>query len=128
MIFEVGIKKLWIAILFAASIASPAESQEILYELVDSGVLEHSVHGQGIEMRIKPSAMPQGGLQGEVVKEALVHICRHYAPSVIPFVIEQANISDPQFVSVRVVSGNSTFGRYILQVYTIKNGTCGSEL
>ena len=86
------------------------------------------VHGQGIEMRIKTSAMPHGGLQGEAFEEALVDICRHYAPSVIPFVIEKANISDPQFVAVRIVSGGSTFFRYVLQAYTIQNGTCGNEL
>ncbi len=114
--------------IITAFLASPATSQEILYNLVDTGVLNHSAHGQGIEMRIKPSSMPQGGLSGSVIEEAMVHICRHYAPSVIPFVTKQADIADPNFVAVRIISGNGIFGSYVLQAFTIENGTCGSEL
>ena len=52
MAFEVGLKKRLIAILFTASIASHATGQEIFFELVDSGVLTHSVHGQGKRMKL----------------------------------------------------------------------------
>lgn len=110
------------------SIGGPVSSQEVKYELVASGLLTHSIHGKGIVMRIKPSSMPQGGLEGDIIQQAMVQICRHYAPSVIPFVIEETDLSEPEFVAVRIISGNSVFGRYILKAYEIENGTCGGEL
>ena len=123
-----NVKKHWLAIVMVATFAAPAAGQDISFELIDSGVLTHSVHGQGIEMRIKPSAMPPGGLRGDIMQEMMLPICKHYAPSIIPFVIANGNISEPDFIAVRVVSGNANSGAYVLQAFTIEDGTCGGEL
>lgn len=108
--------------------AVPAAGQEIRYELIDAGILNHVIHGQGIEMRIKPNSMPQGGLEGRIVKEAMPRICKHYAPAVIPFVMDQAALTDPDFIAVRIVTGNSGFGRYVLEVYALEKSTCGNKM
>lgn len=126
--YRIYFKLLSAILLSLTSIAAPASGKEILYELVDTGVLNHSTHGQGIEMRIKPSSMPEGELDGEVIQAAMFRICQHYAPSVIPFVIEKAEIPEPSFIAVRIISGNSAFGQYVLQAYAIENDTCGDEL
>lgn len=108
-------------------LATSAYGQEVQYELVDAGVLSHNVHGKGIELQIQPSALPDEGLSG-IGQETLANVCRFYAPNVIPFVEEKTGFEEAEFVAVRMVSGNATFGKYVLQIYTIEDNTCGEEL
>ena len=115
-----------LAVLVFGAVAVSAES--IRWELVDSGVLRHSTHGEGIEMRITPNPVPEGLFGGSVdLANLLAALCGHYAPSVIPFVRERAEIADPRFVAVRITTGG-TFGRFALQAFKIKDGTCGEEI
>ncbi|MEY8099151.1 hypothetical protein AB9F29_17260 [Falsihalocynthiibacter sp. S25ZX9] len=109
-------------------LAAPVASQEILYELVDTGILTDPERGQGIEMRVKPSGVPNDGFFGESNQLALPTVCKHYAPSVIPFIADKFGLTEPEFIAVRLVSGSSIFGKYILEFYAIQNGTCGDEL
>jgi hypothetical protein len=109
-------------------LAAPVASQEVLYELVDTGMLSDPERGQGIEMRVNPSAVPQDGFYGETNQLAMPAICKHYAPSVIPFIAEKTGLTEPEFIAVRLISSNSAFGRYILEFYAVENGTCGDEL
>lgn len=109
-------------------LAAPVASQEILYELVDTGMLSHPGRGQGIEIRVNSSAVPQDGFYGESNQLAMPTICKHYAPSVIPFIAGKFGLTEPAFIAVRLVSDNSVFGRYILGFYTVEDGTCGEEL
>ncbi|MCP4182291.1 MAG: hypothetical protein GY761_03105 [Hyphomicrobiales bacterium] len=76
---------------------------------------------------MQPSSLPEKGLAG-IGQATLAKICRAYAPKVIPIVIKEIGFSEAQFVSVRVLSGSSIISKYLLQVYTIENGTCGKEL
>ncbi len=106
---------------------SLAFAQDTRWELVDTGVLNHSVHGSGIEMRISPDTWPRGLLEAPDLPELMASLCNHYAPSVIPWVMEHADIRDPQFIAVRLISGGS-LGKYVLQAYTISQDGCGDAL
>ncbi len=59
--------------------------------------------------------------------EMLLPICNHYAPHVVPFILQQTDLTDPQFIAVRIVTGGS-FGRYVLQLYELDGGKCGEKL
>ncbi|PJI86280.1 hypothetical protein BC777_2648 [Yoonia maricola] len=107
--------------------ASDASAQDVRWQLVDAGVLNHSSYGTGIEMRIQPDPVPEGLFGDDNVDELLLALCNHYAPSVIPFVRQQTDIEQPNFIAVRVVSGGA-FGRYILEAYTIADGRCGAAI
>jgi|GEM_PF-2575997 len=116
---------------FAATVPSilsiQAFAQEARWELMDTGVLDHSTHGSGIEMRIKPVPWPKNLFDDPELPNLMAALCNHYAPSVIPWVKEQAGISDPEFIAVRLISGGSV-GRYVLQAFAISEGSCGDEL
>ncbi|WP_136661122.1 hypothetical protein [Nitratireductor sp. XY-223] len=118
------------ALVALALLLQPAASwasEEITYNLVDTGVSKHSLYGTGIEMRIKASANPPGGFSTPAFKQVLDRLCDHFAPAVIPFVKEKTGLENPEFISVRVTAGNRFFGRYVLQTYEIEDGSCGKE-
>lgn len=121
-------RSLKILSLIVAVFGAPVASQEVLYELVDTGMVNHPDHGQGIEMRVIPSAVPQDGFYGEINQLAMPSVCKHYAPSVVPFIAEKFGLTEPEFIAVRLVSDSSVFERYILTFYTIESGTCGNEM
>lgn len=108
--------------------AAHADDSKIQYKLTDTGILNHSNLGKGIEMRIKPSSLPEGGLGGEILQKVMEKLCKFYAPKVIPFIAEKTGFSDAQFIAVRVISGNSAGGAYVLQAFAIERGTCGEKL
>lgn len=110
------------------TLAAPVKSQEIFYELVDTGMLADPKRGQGIEMRVTANIVPTDGFYGEINQLAMPNICKHYAPSVIPFIIDKFEMIEPEFIAVRLLSSSSSFGRYILEFYAIENGTCGGKL
>lgn len=105
----------------------PANAQDVRWELKDSGVLNHSLHGKGIEMRIEPEPFPDGLFGNENLDKLLLSLCNHYAPSVIPFVKQKTDIGIFDFIAVRIVSGG-VVGRYVLQAYTISDDKCGDKL
>lgn len=107
--------------------ASDASAQDVRWNLVDTGVLNHSSHGKGIEMRIQPDPIPEGLFGGNDLDDLLLALCNHYAPSIIPFVQQQTDIEEPNFIAVRIVSGGA-FGRYVLETYAISDGQCGGAL
>ncbi|MBO9454924.1 hypothetical protein J7376_02555 [Paracoccus sp. R12_1] len=104
-------------------VALPVSAQDVQWKLVDTGVLTHSSHGKGIEMRIQPDPVPKGLFGSDNLDDLILALCNHYAPSVIPFVQQQADIEDPDFISVRLISGGA-FGRYVLARYAISDGQC----
>lgn len=107
--------------------ASDASAQDVQWKLVNTGVLNHSSHGKGIEMRIQPDPVPKDLFGGDSLDDLLLALCNHYAPSVIPFVQQQTDIEQPEFVAVRIVSGGAA-GRYVLEAYAIADGRCGAAL
>lgn len=107
--------------------SSQIYAQEVRWDLVDTGVLNHSLHGKGIEMRIKPDPVPDGLFSGENLTEVMSALCNHFAPSVIPFVKEKAGLTTPNFIAVRVISGGF-FGKYVSQAFEVSNDGCGAEL
>jgi hypothetical protein len=107
--------------------ALPVLAQDVRWELIDTGVLDHTTHGQGIEMRIKPEPFPNGLFDSDDLSGLAAELCKHYAPSVIPYVQQQTDIGTPDFIAVRIVSGGA-FGRYFLQAYAISDDTCAEEL
>ena len=107
--------------------ASNASAQDVQWKLVDTGVLNHSAHGKGIEMRIQPDPVPEGLFGDDDLDDLLLALCNHFAPSVIPFVQQQTDIAQPDFIAVRVVSGG-VVGRYVLEAYAISDGRCGAAL
>ncbi|MDT0684169.1 hypothetical protein RM543_15900 [Roseicyclus sp. F158] len=108
-------------------VALPVSAQDIQWNLVDTGVLPHSSHGEGIEMRIQPDPVPNGLFGNENLDDLLLALCNHYAPSVIPFVQQQTDIEEPNLVAVRIVSGGEV-GRYVLETFAISDGQCGGTL
>ena len=106
------------------SVARPVSAQDIQWQLVDTGVSTHSSHGKGIEMRNQPSPMPNGLFNNENLDDILLRLCNHYAPYVIPFVQQQRDFDNPDFISVRIVSGGAV-GRHVLESYAISDGQCG---
>ena len=106
---------------------SDASAQDVQWKLVDAGVLNHSSHGKGIEMRIQPDPVPEGLFGGDDLGDLLLALCNHYAPTVIPFVQQKTDIEQPEFVAVRIVSGGAV-GRYVLKAYSIADGRCGPAL
>jgi len=109
------------------SVTLPVSAQDVQWKLVDTGVLSHSSHGKGIEMRIQPDPIPSGLFGNENLDDLLLALCKHYAPSVIPFVQQQTDMEEPDFIAVRIVSG-SAIGRYVLETFAISNGQCGGAL
>lgn len=107
--------------------ASDVSAQDVQWNLVDSGVLNHSSHGKGIEMRIQPDPLPEDLFSGDNLDGLLLALCNHYAPSVIPFVQQQTDIEQPEFIAVRIVSGGAA-GRFVLEAYAIADGRCGAAL
>ena len=107
--------------------ASAALAQDVQWKLIDTGVLNHSSHGEGIEMRIQPDPVPEGLFGNENLDDLLLALCNHYAPSVIPFVQQQTDIEEPNFIAVRIVSGGAV-GRYVLETYAISDRQCGGTL
>ena len=110
-----------------SAIPLTAAAQEINWELVDTGTLDHSAHGLGVELRIQPNPVPEGLFQHEGLSEVMAAMCDHYAPLAIPYVQEQTGLGEPDFVAVRVITGGA-FGRYALQAYEVTDGDCGDEL
>lgn len=78
-------------------------------------------------MRIQPDPVPNGLFANENLGDLMLALCKHYAPSVIPFVLQQTDIEDPNFIAVRIVSGGAV-GRYVLETYAISDGQCGGAL
>ncbi len=115
------------AIIGFLAMMSPLHAQDVRWELVDTGILNHPSYGQGIEMRIKPEPFPEGLFDSDNLGDIMSSLCRYYAPSVIPYVQEQTAIETPDFIAVRLISGGG-FGRYVLQAYEIADGGCGDEL
>jgi hypothetical protein len=109
-------------------LAAPAASQDVQYVLVDSGVLSHPEHGKGIEMRVTAGVLPDDGFYGETNQLAMPHICKHYAPSIIPFLAEKLGMIEPAFIAVRLTSSQLFIDRYMLEFFTVENGTCGDKL
>lgn len=109
------------------AVASTASAQDVQWELVDTGVLNHSSHGKGIEMRIQPNPVPDGLFGDDNLDGILLALCNHYAPYVIPFVQQQTDIEKPDFLAVRIVSGGAA-GRYVLEAYAVSDGRCGGTL
>jgi len=105
----------------------PAYAQDVRWEMIDSGVLNHSTHGRGIEIRIEPEPFPVGLFENEDLDKLLLSLCNYYAPHVVPFVMQKADIETPDFVAVRIVSGGM-FGQFVLQAYAISVDKCGDEL
>ena len=78
-------------------------------------------------MRTQPDPVPEGLFGGDNLDDLLLALCNHYAPSVIPFVLQQTDIEQPDFIAVRIVSGGAV-GRYVLEAYAIADGRCGAAL
>ena len=112
---------------FILSFALPVSAQDVQWQLVDTGVLNHSSHGKGIEMRIQPDPVPNGLFGNENLDDLLLALCNHYAPSVIPFVQQKTDIEEPNFIAVRLVSGGA-LGRYVLETFAISDGRCEGVL
>lgn len=127
--FQVGSHMIRCAIFASSllSVALPVSAQGVEWQLVDSGVLTHSSHGRGIEMRIQPDPIPNGLFGNKDLDDLLLALCNHYAPSVIPYVQQQTDIEEPNFIAVRIVSGGAV-GRYVLETYAISDGQCGGVL
>ena len=51
---------------------SVASAQDVQWKLVDNGVLNHSSHGKGIEMRIKPDPILEGLFGNENLDDLLL--------------------------------------------------------
>ncbi|MCV6586872.1 MAG: hypothetical protein OIF47_15180 [Marinibacterium sp.] len=109
------------------SVALPASAQDISWRLVDTGVLSHPAHGEGIEMRIQPDPVPDGLFRSDTLDDLMLMLCNHFAPYAIPFVQTKMGIEDPDFIAVRIVS-ESRVGRYVLETYAISDGRCGGTL
>lgn len=107
--------------------ASAASAQDVQWNLVDTGVLNDSSRGKGIEMRIQPVPVPEGLFGSDNLDDLMLALCNHYAPSVIPFVQQKTGIEQPDFIAVRIVSGGAV-GRYVLEAYAIADGRCGDAL
>ncbi len=107
--------------------ASAAAAQDVDWKWVDTGVLNHSSHGKGIEMRIQPDPIPEGLFGDDNLDDLLLALCNHYAPSVIPFVQQHVDIEEPDFIAVRIVSGGAV-GQYVLEFFSVANGRCGAAL
>jgi hypothetical protein len=58
------------------------------------------IYGEGIETRIKPDPVPDGLFGGNDFDNLMLALCNHYAPTVIPYVIEQSGIEAPEFIAV----------------------------
>ena len=97
------------------------------YPLVDTGALTHAIYGRGIEIRVQPSPMPEDGIDGSVISEALAGICQHYAPVVIPHVQAATGLENATFVAVRVIEDGS-LEHYRLKAFRLAHGTCGAPL
>ena len=104
-----------------------ASAQDVQWKLVDTGTLNHSSRGNGIEMRIQPDPVLDVFFGNENLDDLVLAICNHYAPSVIPFVQQKFDIKEPDFITVRIISGGSV-GIYRLNFYEIKNRHCGTPL
>ena len=110
------------------AMALPANADQTNWKLDDVGIVKHSVHGEGVEIRIKPEPIPEGLFDQDAdLVQIFRELCSHYAPSVVPFVMEKVDIEAPEYVAVRIVSGKA-FGRYILQAFEFSDNTCGDEL
>ncbi|TCS57595.1 hypothetical protein EDD52_1263 [Primorskyibacter sedentarius] len=105
------------------SAALPVSAQDVQWQLVDTGVLSHSSHGEGIEMGIRPDPVPNGLFANDNLGHLLLALCNHYAP----YVKQQTGIDDPNFIAVRIVSRGAV-GRYVLETYAISDGQCGGVL
>lgn len=124
--------KLCILCLWALPMTAAAQEtttmQEVEWDLVDAGILNHPIHGRGIEMQIKPDIMPEGLFEDEAVFGLMASLCDHYAPVVISFVRDQTGMTAPDFVAVRLLSGDGAISSYLLQAYTIVDLQCGEVL
>ena len=79
-------------------------------------------------MRITPNPPSAELFKSDTLDDLLLVLCQHYAPHVIPYIRETLSLENPEFISVRLTSGGSAFGRYALEFYTISKGTCGAPL
>ncbi|WP_368186347.1 hypothetical protein [Aestuariibius sp. HNIBRBA575] len=109
------------------SLALPVAAQDVQWNLVDTGVAMHSVHGRGAEMRIQPIPVPEGLFQDERLDGLMHGLCNHFAPLVIPHLKKNMDIETFDFISVRIVSGG-VFGRFVLTAYEITEDGCGDPL
>ena len=55
------LRKLAAVLVAVIVIGTPAGAQNVNFELTDTGVLNDSSRGRGIEMRIQPNEIPEGG-------------------------------------------------------------------
>lgn len=104
-----------------------AQATETQYKIIDAGVMRHNIHGTGVEIRILPNPMPEGGLKG-IKQPTFANVCKFYAPKIIPLVKERMGTSDVKFVGVRMVSSQAGFGIYVLQIFAIEKNLCGKKL
>ena len=77
------------------AMALPANADQTNWKLDDVGIVKHSVHGEGVEIRIKPEPIPEGLFDQDAdLVQIFRELCSHYAPSVVPFVMEKVDIED----------------------------------
>ncbi|SHJ79561.1 hypothetical protein SAMN05444000_11356 [Shimia gijangensis] len=115
-------------LIFLLSSVVNAQDERTEYKLIDTGVLNHSTLGKGILMIIVPEPMPEGGIHGEIVQQAMPGICNFYAPNVIPYVMKKTETEDPEFVGVRINSSSKSVDQYVMQAYQIAQNECGAPL
>ncbi len=125
MLFSRQFLKISIVMMF--SLALPASAQEVRWKVVNILAQNHSTHGNGIEIHIKPDPVPDGLFDSPNLPEIMAGLCTHFAPPAIAFVKEKDATEAPDFIAVRIISGGM-FGRYVLTRYAISEGGCGDEL
>jgi len=108
-------------------LSSEVYAQQIGFDVKDVGVLNHTTHGEGVVIVVQPKAMPAGGFQSPEITGAVDQLCDAFGPRALELVEEQAGLSDPDFVGVRIISGGA-FGRYFFQAYAVVGGGCGEPL
>ena len=120
-------KSMFFALVVSLIAPLSAYAQNVSWELIDSGILNHNLHGRGIEMRIQPKPFPKGLFEDQRLDRLFASLCEHYAPYVVPFVQKKADFQSPEFLAVRIVSGGM-FGSYALQAFENDDGGCGRPL
>ncbi|MBE9637593.1 hypothetical protein [Salipiger mangrovisoli] len=110
------------------AVLSAEENQKVELKLADVGVSTHSEYGKGVELQIRSDAvLPDGTVEGKF-PELSAAICNYYAPRVLPLIAQQAQLTAPDFIGVKLLLGNGMVGKYLFQAYAVEDGSCGAPL
>jgi hypothetical protein len=102
-------------------LASPAQAEQVQFEIVDLLWLQHGTRGEGVEIVYQFDRKPNDG--DDALKAFALSECNRVASRYVPIALERIGKAEADFVAITFRFGGG-FGTYIKWFAEYENGSC----